>query len=569
MNSLTIECDVANNAIIHIFRKVLPKTFLLKCNELNTNLDHTLLCDARKVVITTEKLDIPFYTHKTTHEFLEYYELNVPRWNEHTEHTKYRATSDKLLYNSKTLKTLILPACPESIDWLTSFEKLDELTIREPLQSTEEKELLDSLQKLKPNLVINYTICCNPEFNQILRLNDDCIFKVFEKIVSIEDFLNVRLAHPRFDEIFTVYAKTAWDGKMSLNSLNGLSTDDKLKIIHLVGHSIKELVAGYTPESEFLAFLPNFPNLLKLEISPAQFCDNHLIRTYPGLQSLSLRSRPNVSYLDGLLRHLSPTLINLRLEYRSFDDDYFYPLSSGFPYTMQFCSLQSIGIPMTMLEYSFVEFWNLNKQLTDLILYPGEEEDCIADVETLGEMTDLRKLFLGDMEEDAAMVFINHFPNLLSLESLTVETSLPDVLRPVLAGIGPQLKTLTIFLNLDGLDYLTLGSDISHLLNLELLEIHLLLYDDQVCDFKYDEKNPINLGCWPILKKMKTLKLSLNSEPYVLQMIEAMPNLEEVVHGDMDTTEAFLEYLRDFLKAKKRTLRYNKSKLDIVSFLKI
>lgn len=349
--------------------------------------------------------------------------------------------------------------------------------------------------------------------------------------------------------------------------LGELSVDDQKEIIQLVGPSIKELDAEYADYSEFAHFLQYFPNLRKLEFEPNELFNDQSMKTFPRLQSLSLFWGPSPKCLNKLFRHLSPTLIHLDMNFDNHD---------GFMRSTPLHNLQSIGIPIEMMDQHFLRFWKLNKQLTKLRLRltPRSEIDG-SFLEALTDLKDL-DLSLDDENEEPNYEFLEDFPSIPSLESFTIRTTSGDALGFILPQIGPQLKSLTI--DCENWADFDLPSALRDFLDLERLEFNVLRFDDEDEEsydwgeeggFGWDEEDedsefdcdtsscdePFVMWDGPILEALKYLKIRLGMT-YTIRIIRAMPNLEELVNDQIEVTDQLLRYL----KGQKQTLRFNNSK---------
>lgn len=536
------------NEMSNFLNKHIIHDLTLNFDEFLDNYTNVTLRHANRLSISAQRVNIRNFLAPK----LEFLSLDLPRWRELKNediNSAYKVASG----STDTLKSVILPGCPADTTWLEQFPNLEHLTIREALETTEQQQLLRSLGDLRSNLKIIFTVNPNPIFNQIFRLNDDCLLKI-TSYVSQESLLALRESHQRFRNIFPMSAKVTFKHtEIDKEFLRKHPVKTSMDIYKDIGPGVKDLEVR-VPQRDFLALLPHFTHIQELFLGP----ETHLslakikrIDLFPKLASLSMMNCPPPEYLKRLFLHLDGTLKLLggpKIPMTSVKDLH---------------NLESLVTTDKLAETGLAEVFAKNKKLNTLRIMmekagpgwvhvsstaPGKCWKIIAGLEGLRDLT-------VTVEEDSMCLNPrpSSIPLLKNVESFRIQCYDSIFLHTFLTKLGSQLKTLVIEFYTEYDVEECFFAKIRHLSNLEVL----LIDNGPMLQITWNPKDICRLTT------LKRLLLDEECPEVIMTIIKGLPRLEEM-ENRLFKVKDIRQELTDYLRSADRKLTFNKGEFSVI-----
>lgn len=480
---------------------------------------------------------------------LEHYSLKVTKWKEELFSVINRATEDFLSSSKRTLRSLCLPGCPVDTAWLNEFPNLKELTIHAPLETKEEQDKMMALHLQCPKININYNLDPNPTFDEILRLDEDCLAAIF-CFLQQKDLLQLLRVHWRFKKPVLRCARRIWTKYVEHPTIGYCGPKDPHTIIYkAIGGDAEHLNIEVDYEPEFWRILDYFPNISALTVRNELNNKKDILKKFPRLTELTLKKKISVPLFKELLKPLSGSLTNLSCQQKSLN-----PLKV-------LTNLQTLCVSISAVANHLSLVLSNNPKCTDLTVdFDSWPEVWRKEWTILSQLKQVKRLHLNQYSkprkavDDQDIVFEHVEEFRMSLTGYGYNKNhMPYHMSCIFARLGPQLKLLTI-METNGI-YPSISIDLQdllyHLPNLEELHMNFLC-----AEFDYIEQEGYYSS---ILKK---LTMAVASRSSIINLIRALPKMEVFKNVEMYQFQPEWVSKREIEAAlgKDRTLEYEGGK---------
>lgn len=380
-----------------------------------------------------------------------------------------------------------------------------------------------------------------PQPNEILNLNDDCLLHVMS-FVDDNDLVNLRHVHPRFRRLFRVRARHGWKNGLTVTQqfidANPLATCRDL--YQTIGRWTKSLIVHLEVEKEFLGVLKHFPKISELHIFNTELKNIASIDAFPRVTSLTLRTQHTipVHYVKRLFRHLDRSL-----KYLHYSQYYLKDL-------LLLHNLVEICIPIEGIRRGLKEFLLRNPQLEVVTVTIVENsvnmpEDWIV----LAQAANLKRLAVKGLGLSCPdLRSLPRFYNITGFD-MWAQGSWCTCHEYFFAQMGGQLKQLTVMDDMDYKEEIDFLGKIGHLTELEQLYAEFQVFGDDVDIVRKVAK----------LEAMRVLHLRVKSAEVTLQIVKELPMLEQFSNDLVVDNHWLMLELQRFLIKDGRQLQYNGS----------
>lgn len=454
---------------------------------------------------------------------LQHYSLASPQWRTHRIEPANLLMVEIVSSCPSTLESLILPACPEEIDFLIKCTALKTLTITEPVESAKQIEMMKTLQRSNPRLMITYSVNPDPKFNQIFSLNDDCLLLIFSQL-RLNDLVTMSVVDRRFEQLMDYTATFKGTFVVDEEFLEKFPLETSMEIYKLIGARAKKMRFTISVE-HFQQVMPYLTVVEDLDVADMKLSKLRGIQNFPRVRTLRLTGVPSSKVEQRLLKHLNANLRHLQcLAVTDMKDIW------------ELQNLQTLGLGGVNRTIGLENFFARNNKLDTLKL--EEFKTFNVDLTRIARLEKLKKLHI---KGPAILILVLYrLPLFKHVEDLLIYNckSIAEFLSAF-----PSLKTLSVYYSE------TPSACFERLAMHKRLEKLVVIGRSSFTEGEAMGK----------VTTLKSVTFNCDCAQMTLEIIQKLPNLVEMSNKSLALSIFQRQFVLEFLREKKRVLRYNGS----------